>query len=354
MAYEICDKLKDLTPYEPISGTFRIRLDANESFLPLPDEIQDQLGRIMGRVHFNRYPDPMATELCRDFGRFYGVDPDLVTAGNGSDELISVIVNSFLQRGDTVLTLEPDFSMYRFYAALAQCRCVSLQKGEGFCVDAQAVIDRARQENAALVIFSNPCNPTSVLLDRDSVRRIVREVPGLVVLDEAYMDFADASLLREAAEYENLIILRTCSKAFGLAAIRLGFAVANPALTRALRSAKSPYNVNSVTQAIGSAVLAEPEAARHAIKQIKLSLRDLYQMIQALERKYPGKIQAVEPQTNFVFARYEDAAQLFEFLKKNAMIVRRLGDYLRITAGRNHENVEVTEKIDEFYAGRCD
>lgn len=353
MAYELCDKLKNLTPYDPAEGIYRIRLDANESFLPLPDEVIEKLPKALERVRFNRYPDPLASELCFDFAQFYRVDPKSVTAGNGSDELLNIIANSFLQRGETVLTLAPDFSMYGFYADLAECRCVRMDKGEGFRIDPDAVIERANQEHAAMVIFSNPCNPTSVLLDRESVRKIIRGVNGLVVLDEAYMDFADASLIREADQYDNLILLRTCSKAFGLAAIRLGFAVANPTLTRALQAAKSPYNVNSVTQAIGSAVLSEPEAARRAIEQILISRRSLYGMVQELAEKYPGKIDVIEPQTNFVFARYENTGELFEFLKKNAMIVRWMGDYLRITAGRNHENVEVTQKIDEFYAGRC-
>lgn len=353
MAYELCDKLKNLTPYDPVEGTYRIRLDANESFLPLPDEVVEKLPKAFERVRFNRYPDPLASELCFDFAQYYGVNPQAVTAGNGSDELLNIIANAFLQRGETVLTLEPDFSMYSFYAELAECRCVRVEKGAGFRIDPDAVIARAEQEQAAMVIFSNPCNPTSVLLDRDSVRKIIRGVNGLVVLDEAYMDFADASLIREAEQYDNLILLRTCSKMFGLAAIRLGFAVANPTLTRALRAAKSPYNVNAVTQAIGSAVLSEPEAAHHALEQILISRRSLYGMIRALADKYPGKIDVIEPQTNFVFARYDDIGELFDFLKKNAIIVRRMGDYLRITAGRNHENVEVTQKIDEFYAGRC-
>lgn len=353
MAYELCNKLKNLTPYDPAEGIYRIRLDANESFLPLPDEVLEKLPKALERVRFNRYPDPLASELCFDFAQYYRVDPKSVTAGNGSDELLNIIANSFLQRGETVLTLAPDFSMYGFYAELAECRCVRMDKGEGFRIDPDAVIERANQEHAAMVIFSNPCNPTSVLLDREAVRKIIHGVNGLVVLDEAYMDFADASLIREADQYDNLILLRTCSKAFGLAAIRLGFAVANPTLTRALQAAKSPYNVNSVTQAIGSAVLSEPEAARRAIEQILISRRSLYGMVRALAEKYPGKIDVIEPQTNFVFARYEDSGELFEFLKKNAMIVRRMGDYLRITAGRNHENVEVTQKIGEFYAGRC-
>lgn len=353
MAYELCNKLKNLTPYDPAEGIYRIRLDANESFLPLPDEVLEKLPKALERVRFNRYPDPLASELCFDFAQYYRVDPKSVTAGNGSDELLNIIANSFLQRGETVLTLAPDFSMYGFYAELAECRCVRMDKGEGFRINPDAVIERANQEHAAMVIFSNPCNPTSVLLDREAVRKIIRGVNGLVVLDEAYMDFADASLIREADQYDNLILLRTCSKAFGLAAIRLGFAVANPTLTRALQAAKSPYNVNSVTQAIGSAVLSEPEAARRAIEQILISRRSLYGMVRALAEKYPGKIDVIEPQTNFVFARYEDSGELFEFLKKNAMIVRRMGDYLRITAGRNHENVEVTQKIGEFYAGRC-
>ena len=115
-----------------------------------------------------------------------------------------------------------------------------MEKNADFTIDPQRVIDTARREGARLIVFSNPCNPTSVGLSADDARKIIRGTDALVVLDEAYMDFWDQSLLREAAQYDNLIILRTCSKAIGLAGIRLGFAVANEMLTRVIRSVKSP------------------------------------------------------------------------------------------------------------------
>lgn len=352
MSYEICGKLRALTPYEPVGGTYRIRLDANESFLPIPEEIRREMAQAAASIHFNRYPDPLAADVCNAFGSFYGINPTFVTAGNGSDELISVIMGAFLERGSTVVSLAPDFSMYAFYAELAECKSVVLEKGDGFVIDVDAVIAGVRREKADLLIFSNPCNPTSVLLAKEEVRRLVRGVDALVVLDEAYMDFADGSLLQEAAEYENLIILRTCSKAFGLAAIRLGFAVANETLTRGLRSAKSPYNVNSLTQEIGRAVLSKPEAAHIAIEQIKNSRRDLYTGVCKLAEEYPQWVKPVKTDTNFVFSWFDGAQELFEWLKSHGIVVRCMGEHLRITAGRNYENEQTLVWIKAFYDER--
>ena len=113
--YKIPERLKNMEVYEPVTGDFRIRLDANESFLDLPDFIREEVGKAVSELDFHRYPDPMAQKLCEKFGSFFQVKPEFLTAGNGSDELISLILLNFLEKGDTMLTIAPDFSMYEFY-----------------------------------------------------------------------------------------------------------------------------------------------------------------------------------------------------------------------------------------------
>ena len=347
--YQLNEKIRDLVPYDPIDGEYSIRLDANESCLQPPAEMQKRLLEAASRVAWNRYPDASCRELCESFGAFYGVDPSLVTPGDGSDELISIIMSAFLQKGDKVLTLVPDFSMYRFYTGIVECPCVTMEKNADFTIDPQRVIDTARREGARLIVFSNPCNPTSVGLSADDARKIIRGTDALVVLDEAYMDFWDQSLLREAAQYDNLIILRTCSKAIGLAGIRLGFAVANEMLTRVIRSVKSPYNVNSVSQALGCVAFSHPEQLRRNIERLIVSREALYRLFQSLAADFPGKVEIVRPVTNFVWAKCERAGELFDALKRQGIIVRRMGEYLRVTAGRNHENEKAADAIRFFY-----
>lgn len=121
-------KVKDLVPYDPIEGTYRIRLDANESYITLPLEIKEEIAQTVKDIHFNRYPDPYASNVCALFAKYYGVPAENVTAGDGSDELISIIMNAFLQKGDTVMTLEKDFSMYSFYTSVVECRHVPYTK----------------------------------------------------------------------------------------------------------------------------------------------------------------------------------------------------------------------------------
>ena len=212
MAYTLAPKTEALTPYDPVEGEYRVRLDANESFLLPTDTDREKMARAAAEAALNRYPDPLATRLCEAFAARYQVKPALVTAGHGSDALISIILSTFLQKGEKVLTLSPDFSMYAFYTSITETPCITLPKKPDMTVDVTAVIDTIRREGVRLLIFSNPCNPTSVGLPRDGVRRLLRETDALVVLDEAYMDFWDQSMLGEVEAYDNLILLRTCSK----------------------------------------------------------------------------------------------------------------------------------------------
>ncbi|MBR5190842.1 MAG: histidinol-phosphate transaminase [Clostridia bacterium] len=340
--FQLNDKVKNLTPYEPISGTYEIRLDANESFLTFPKEIEDEMVEALKNSALNRYPDPNATKLVEGFSKYFNINPECVTAGNGSDEIISVIMNAFLQKGDKILTLEPDFSMYRFYAEIAECKSVKYQKDNNLDVNIDDVIALANNENVRIVIFSNPCNPTSRIVTKDDVRKLINNTEALVVLDEAYMDFAeDESLLGEFENYDNLIILKTCSKALGSAALRLGFAVANKTLTNVIRAVKSPYNVNSVSQALGEVLFSHPDYIDNCIETVVNSRKELYSRI--LEIKSDKIEKVYETHTNFVFMKVKNAKQVFEKMKENSIIIRNMGDYLRITAGTKYENEKMLE-----------
>ncbi len=349
MAYSLNQKIKNLTPYAPIVGHYDIRLDANESFLTLPDDVKKKAMEEALSSPLNRYPDPYATDLVRGFSKYYGVKPEYVTAGNGSDELISLIVGTFFEAGEELVTVVPDFSMYQFYAEVFGVKTTAFTKDESLRIDVERLCQYLIQSKARGVIFSNPCNPTSICLSKRQVHRMLREVPDcLFIVDEAYMDFADESVLSLVDDFDNLIVLRTCSKAIGLAAIRIGFAVAGEKITRAIRSVKSPYNVNTVSQKIGEAVFADPEFLMHAAKKIISSREHLYKGLLALHARYRGFDEVYESATNFVFIRTKYAKELYEGLLARSIAIRFMGGYLRITAGTQEENKAVLAALEEL------
>lgn len=345
MNYEFPEKLKSLVPYSPGSGDYSIRLDANESFLTPPADIMEKVSAAAMSVPLNRYPDPRSAAVCAAFAGYYGINPDNVVAGNGSDELISVIVNAFTEKGQRAAFLEPDFSMYSFYSHLAELDTVIIRKGDDLEVSADEVIKTVNDNNVSLLLLSNPCNPTSLLLSSEDIERIIRSVGALVVLDEAYMDFADCSLIQRMAEFDNCIMLRTCSKMIGLAAIRLGFAISNDRLTSVLLSAKSPYNVNRVTEAIGTTLLSDRDYVNHCREEIIRSRDLLFDELRSL--KLDG-FHIYKTSVNFVLIKTDKANEIFEELKKHGILVRCLGGYLRITAGSNDENEKLLSALKDI------
>ena len=347
--YQLNDKIKNLVPYEPISGTYEIRLDANECPVNLPGDIRAQLRERLDEIAFNRYPDPLAEHLVDSFAEYYGVDPEYVTAGNGSDELIFLIESAFLQKGDKMLVVAPDFSMYNFYSSICEVKCESFLKGEDLEIDVDALIDAVNSEGIDLVIFSNPCNPTGKGITRAEAEKLVSSVDALVILDEAYMDFWTESLLDKIGEYSNLIIFRTASKLVGAAALRLGFAVANPVISRAIKAVKSPYNVNSVSQAFGEIIYRNKDYLKNRQKTI----------VNCKEILYNGLVDIAETQSditvyssvaNFVFVKTGRSREIWEFLKGKSIVVRLMGEYLRITAGIENEVGAVLGALDEYFS----
>ena len=351
MSYILNEKVRNLEPYEPISGSYRIRLDANESFLDLSTELKADILARIATLSFNRYPDPLASGVCQKAGGYFGVKPECITVGNGSDELLTLITQVMMSKGEKLVYTTPDFSMYKCYGYLAENDLIAFQKDDNFNIDVDALIQLIRSEGARTVIFSNPCNPTGVGLPREEVLRLVEGVPDcLVVVDEAYMEFWDESVLDCVEKYDNLMVLKTCSKAFRMAAVRCGLAIANPALTKALRAAKSPYNVNSMTQAAVEALFEYPEELQAAALAVKASRDDLYASVRAIADRNPDKLSLLPTAANFVYVKFPEgeAKRIFEVMKAEGVVVRRMGDYLRITCGTEFENAEVVRLLEEL------
>ncbi len=331
MSYKLNKKIVDLVPYEPISGTYKIRLDANECPTDLPDDIKSELKKAVDKVAFNRYPDPLAQGVTEAFAKFYGIKPELVTAGNGSDELIFLIESAFLEKGDKMLVVSPDFSMYNFYSSICEVECGTFTKNDSLDIDVDALIAKINADNIKLLIFSNPCNPTGRGITAENARKLVNSVNALVVLDEAYMDFWNQSLIGEVENYSNLIIFRTASKAIGSAALRLGFAVANTTISSAIEII---YN--------------HPDFLKNRLKTIVLSREKLYNGLVKISADNPS-FAPVESVANFVFVKTPDSKRIWEYLKEKSIVVRLMGEYLRITAGTDIEVSETLAAINQYF-----
>ncbi|MEG1447734.1 MAG: histidinol-phosphate transaminase [Oscillospiraceae bacterium] len=350
MSYEICEKARDLVPYEPISGFYETRLDANESFINLSENIKEKITKAIFDIDFNRYPDAKFQTLISAFCHRYKLNSENVTAGNGSDELISVIINGLMTRGQKLLTLEPDFSMYRHNGNVCELECLSLQKDENFSIDIKKVCDKINEEKISCLIFSNPCNPTGGIIEKKDIEYLCQNTEALIIADEAYMEFSDEknSLIGETERFENLIVLKTLSKAIGLAGIRLGFCVSNKKIIKAINALRSPYNINTMTQKVGEIVLGEKEYLDECIKQIKES-RDF--LVESLKKLDLGFIERVyDTQANFVFIKAKNATKVREFLGEKKIAIRQFGDYLRICAGSMEENNKLFEALKSYKA----
>ncbi len=343
--FTLPQKVQNIESYSPGDTCYEIRLDANESFISIPANIRRKIAKRLKKIDYNRYPDPSARILCEKFAARYDLTPDLVVAGNGSDELISVIINSFFEKGDKIICFSPDFSMYRFYAKLAELEVISLAAGNEMLQKAK---EKGKDENAKAVIFSNPCNPTGCAIPKEEILDFIRETDMLVILDEAYMDFFSQSILSEIENFDNLIILRTLSKAVGAAALRLGFAVAAKELSSAIRKCKSPYNVNSVSQEIGEIILSENSFLDKSKAEILASREQLFSGLAELSKKCGG-FEFSASFGNFAFIYSVKADYINLCLLKQSIKIRSFGNgYLRITCGSFYENTKLLAVLSDI------
>ncbi|MEA4832699.1 MAG: histidinol-phosphate transaminase [Oscillospiraceae bacterium] len=348
MTQYIPENIRSMEEYKPNSGVFRIRLDANESPFPLSGGLKKKIESAVGGIMFNRYPDPGSEALISAFADRFNVDKSLVTAGNGSDELISLVFQSFTKYDDAVLTAMPDFSMYSFYPEVLGRRVIRYEKKYDR-IDYDELYGLIRRENIKLIMFSNPCNPTGQLENAGEIAALASECGCIVVCDEAYMEFSskNESLLDRVSKFDNLIVLKTMSKAFGIASLRVGFAVTNKLFADTLKKIKSPYNVNSLSQEIARIILTdgygELKAGYMAISKEKFLLSsEIEKLCPALDANQ------LKTETNFVVIDTPRAAKIFNGLADAGIAVRYFGGdspRLRITCGSPEENRELLSAL---------
>ena len=346
----IPERVKRMSEYVPDTSSPRVKLDANECPYPLPEDAKAAMLAALTPESLNRYPDPDMKDMLSAYGKYISVSPEQLVAGDGSDELINLIINTFLCEGGKIVLCLPDFSMYKFYSELAGVDTVVYAKQDGMRIDFEELYGLVKREKANLVMFSNPCNPTSVLESREAILDFIGKTDALVVVDEAYMEFArqERSVLDKINEYDNLIVLKTLSKV-GLAGLRCGFAASSPHLIAALKKTKSPYNMNTVTQAAVSAILGSFDGVRENIKRIKQGARRLYDGVIALADR--GGFALEMSDTNFIYIRFSDkgkAVTLQKELHVRGISVRCMNGCLRVTAGTEEENEEFIKAFSEL------
>jgi len=330
-------EIKDLVPYTPGSSTGSIKLDANESPFEFPDEIRNEIFSLINSDHFTRYPDAMASELVNELACCYGISPAQVMVGNGSDELILNLMLAF-GSGNRVVIAVPTFSMYGIHARVAGARIVEVPRGRDFELIADEMVRAGR--DAGLVVICSPNNPSGNSSSREEIAFILRNCRCPVVVDQAYVEFGGIDMLPLLAEHDNLVILRTFSKAYGMAGLRIGYLFTSPGILHYLLKVKQPFNLNNFSQV----------AALSAIRNRKIFERQIAIIIDEREKLYeemskiPG-VRVFPSDTNYLlFSTAVPAAEVFRGMVAEKVLIRNfseplLSGHLRVTVGKPEENI---------------
>jgi len=332
-------EIRALGAYEVEEPSGLIKLDANENPYPPPDGIMEELAGACRSLELNRYPDPAARRLRSLLADRIGWDIAGLMLGNGSDELIANLLTACGHSGARLLVPSPTFAMYRLIGLASGWEVEEFPLSGTFDLERGPFIEKVRQYRPRLVVVAWPNNPTGNCVDEEVLEALLEEAPGLVVVDEAYFDFSARTFLPRLQEHRNLIILRTLSK-IGLAALRLGFLLADPGVVAELNKVRLPYNVSSFSQAAASIVLEKQTFLEGQIGTI-LSER-------ATLTKEMGRIEGVQPfpsEANFILFRTgRPSSEVFGALKERGVLVRDLGrpgpleNCLRVTVGTPQEN----------------
>ena len=336
--------------YVVASAAGLIKLEANENPWPLPDAVKARLATALAQVPLNRYPEGGSDALRATLRRALAIPDALgLIAGNGSDELIQLVVAALARPGATVLAPEPTFVMYRANALNAGMRFVGVALRADFTLDRTTMLEAIERERPAVIFLASPNNPTGTRYPDADIEALIRATPGLVVVDEAYAPFADESLLNRVGEFPNLLLMGTLSKV-GMAGIRLGYAAAAPEWIDELNKVRPPYNVNSLTQAAVGALLADTGW----IGEQATAIRSERQRLSVALARLPGAT-VFPSQANFLLVRVGSADRVFDGLKARRILVKNLAgghpllaNCLRITVGTPEENDLLLAAMNEL------
>ena len=348
MAFEL-DKLvrpniKTLKPYssakDEYTGAAKILLDANENSLGSPLT-----------KWYNRYPDPYQKQLKEKLAFVKQIAANQIFIGNGSDECIDILFRTFCEPGkDNIIICPPTYPMYEVSANIND---ITVQNAP-LLADYQlnvAHIEQLVNERTKIIWICSPNNPTGNSLDRIDIETILNHFDGIVVIDEAYINFSkQKSFVQSLIDYPNLVVMQTLSKAWGLAGLRLGMCFANPDIIGYMNKVKAPYNINIVTQELALQALEEVGQVNDMIKLLVDMRNALAQVIASM----PHVIQVFPSDTNFILVKIPHARKLYEFLMSKGIIVRDRSalalceDSLRITVGTEQENTLLVDAMYEW------
>ncbi|MBO8137179.1 MAG: histidinol-phosphate transaminase [Desulfotomaculum sp.] len=331
------EDLRDLQPYKPHDYPGVIKLDANENPYPFPREALDNIGALLSEINFHRYPDPMADKLREDIAGYAGVRPGQVLVGNGSDEIIFYLAQAF-GSGNRVVIASPTFSMYRIHSRIAGAEPVEVPREEDFSINPRLIKTAVKASGAGLVMLCSPNNPTGNAEPLDVIEEILAGTNAVVVVDQAYLEFGGDDCVPLLSRYPNLVILRTFSKAFGLAGLRVGYMLAGEAIINELLRIKQPYNLNAFSQAAASTALKYlPEFQ----KQWKMILRQRDCIMEEMTQ-IPGVTVYPSDANYILFQTAVDAGLVHSRLLEKGVLVRKLGQelpgHLRVSAGTEDES----------------
>ena len=334
----------NLTPYSSARDEFKgeasVFLDANENSEGSPYPI-----------HYNRYPDPQQKKVKLLLSKIKQVKPEQIFLGNGSDEAIDLLFRIFCEPGrDNVIVLPPTYGMYAVQANIHGTEIRQVPLNSDFQPDTAAIL-HAADEHTKLLFLCSPNNPSGNLFDTDLIEELLLKFKGIVVMDEAYIDFADAGSWSQRIEsYPNLVVLQTLSKAWGLAGLRLGMAIAAAETIQYFNKVKYPYNIGNATLSIVEEVLSDVAAFHQILNELKTNKKILEKEIKTMEilkKVYPSD-------ANFFLVKVDNAQKTYDFLAKNGVIVRNrtkemhCENCLRITVGTEEENHKLVEVLHAF------
>ena len=347
------DAMTGYVPGEQPRGTQRvIKLNTNENPYP-PSPAAMQALRDLPAEALRRYSDPVASAVREAVAGALDVPAEWVLVGNGSDDLLTMLFRACTDEHRKVAWPRPTYTLYRTLAKIQNAPVVEVAWGDDFALPAEALA----QQGAALTILANPNSPTGTFVPIDQIDALAGRLAGrgLLVVDEAYADFAVDNAVGLVARRENVVVLRTLSKGYGLAGLRLGFAVAQPAVLTGLMKVKDSYNVDAVACRVAAAAIADQPYKTARAEQVKASRARLAAALQAMGFSMPAS------QANFVLAQPPegaDAGKLYLGLKQRGILVRyfqepSLADKLRITVGSEEENQALLDALGELLsAGR--
>jgi histidinol-phosphate aminotransferase len=346
--------LEDLVPYDAKEVRAEVILASNENASAIPAEILAKIAARIAEFPFNRYPDPTAHELRRLIADANGLDPENVLVGNGGDELIFDMLLAWGGPGRKILDMPPTFSMYGIDAQVTGTERVAIPRLADFSIDQEAVLARVAEGDIDIVVIANPNNPTGGLTDESFLIELLHSTDALVMVDEAYFEFSRHTMRPHMARCDNLVLLRTFSKAFSMAGLRVGYLLAHPDVVTEFMKVRQPYSVNSFSQWVAAKVFRERMIFEQTIHDIVTRRKQL-----AASLAQMPEVEVFPSEANFVLFRVEHGAALWRDLLHNHSVLIRdlsrapgLADCLRVSVGTEEENRRFIEAMDDCLAHR--